>query len=127
MTLSRIPWLATVRSKENPPPNIMEEPVAVVPILCEYIDIAHSRSTTRTDLSIRNLRFGDGKIAPFDNNWSYAFKTGSAAPLQAETSALATSSSPTDSTPEFNLSYKKTRIHEYNRDIKIIKQQQQTI
>jgi hypothetical protein len=65
--LSLIPWLATVRSNENPPPIIMEEPVAV-PILCEYIDIAHSRSTTRTDLSIRNLRFGDGKIAPFDNN-----------------------------------------------------------
>ena len=78
---------------------------------CEYTDIAHSRSTTRTDLSIRNLTLGDGRIAPFDNNWSYAFNTGSAAPLQAETRALATSSSPTASTPEFNLSYRKTQIH----------------
>jgi len=106
--LSRIPWLAIVRSDENPPPSIRECPAALLPILCEYTDIAHSRSTTRTDLSIRNLTLADGKIAPFDNNWSYAFNTGSAAPLQAETRALATSSSPTASTPEFNLSYIKT-------------------
>lgn len=112
MILSRIPWLAIVRSVENPPPSIKECPVALLlPILCEYTDIAHSRSTTRTDLSIRNLTLGDGRIAPFDNNWSYAFNTGSAAPLQAETRALATSSSPTASTPEFNLSYRKTQIH----------------
>jgi len=107
--LSRIPWLAMARSDENPPPSIREEcPTALPPILCEYADIAHSRSTTRTDLNIRNLTLGDGKIAPFDNNWSYAFNTGSAAPLQAATRALATSSSPTASTPEFNLSYRNT-------------------
>lgn len=66
--LSRTPWLTTVRSSGNPPPSIREGPAALVPILCEYTDMAHSRSTTRTDLSIRNLRFGDGKIAPFDNS-----------------------------------------------------------
>ena len=83
----------------------------MIPILCEYTNIVDSRSTTRTDLSIYNLTVGDGKVAPFDNNWSYTFNTGLAAPLQVETRALATSSSPIALTREFNLSYKKTGIH----------------
>ena len=69
--LSRTPWLMTVVcSKENAPPKIREAPVALVPILCANTDIAHSRRTTRTERRRRNLRFGDGKIAPFDNNCS---------------------------------------------------------
>jgi hypothetical protein len=97
--------MEAVCSEVNTPPRIREAPLALVPILCARAESVHSRRTVNTDRRSRKRSAGDGKMAPLDNKRSYARWTGSAAPLHATSNALATSSSPTGSSPEVDLSY----------------------
>lgn len=69
--LSRTPWLTTALfSCANEPPSIREDLAGLDPILSDNTDIAHSRSTTRTEPRRRILRFGDGTMATLDNKRS---------------------------------------------------------